>query len=146
MTARKTRPSTNAIELPRALRIGSQTRREPNGQVYATVTIHTPAASPIERVREIPSGRAGLKEVLWIRGGYGPIALRMTREYPLTGVGAGSYRILAPDYWRAMANEALPPDNAQNSRAMRPCGRPTTSRLPNPDSAPARAAAASITL
>jgi hypothetical protein len=78
------------------------------------IVMLTPAASPIERVREIPSGRAGLKEVLWIRGGYGPIALRMTREYPLTGVGAGSYRILAPDYWRAMANDVLPPDNAQN--------------------------------
>ena len=38
----------------------------------------------------------------------------MTREYPLTGVGAGSYRVLAPDYWRAMANDALPLDNAQN--------------------------------
>ena len=78
------------------------------------IVMLTPAASPIERALEIPSGRAGLKEVLWIRGGYGPIALRMTQEYPLTGVGAGSYRILAPDYWRAMANDALPPDNAQN--------------------------------
>ena len=32
----------------------------------------------------------------------------MTREYPLTGVGVGSYRILAPDYQRAIANETLP--------------------------------------
>lgn len=77
------------------------------------VVMFTPAASPIERALDIPSGRAGLKE-LWNRGGYGPIALRMTREFPLTGVGAGTYRILAPDYWRAMANDALPPDNAQN--------------------------------
>jgi hypothetical protein len=74
----------------------------------------TPAASPIERALEIPSGRAGLKELFWNRGGYGPIALQMTREFPLTGVGAGTYRILAPDYWRAMANDALPLDNAQN--------------------------------
>jgi hypothetical protein len=78
-----------------------------------SIVMLTPAASPIERALDIPSGRAGLKE-LWNRGGYGPIALRMTREFPLTGVGAGSYRILAPDYWRAMANDALPPDNAQN--------------------------------
>jgi hypothetical protein len=77
------------------------------------VMMLTPAASPIERALDIPSGRAGLKE-LWNRGGYGPIALQMTREFPLTGVGAGTYRILAPDYWRAMANDALPPDNAQN--------------------------------
>lgn len=77
------------------------------------IVMLTPAASPIERVLEIPSGRAGLKE-LWDRGGYGPIALQMVREFPFTGVGAGTYRILAPDYWRAMANDALPLDNAQN--------------------------------
>jgi len=77
------------------------------------VVMLTPAASPIERVLDMPTGRAGLKE-LWIRGGYGPIALQMTREYPLTGVGSGSYRILGPDYGRALLNDALPPDNAQN--------------------------------
>jgi hypothetical protein len=70
-------------------------------------------ASPIRRALDIPISRAGLSQ-LWNRGGYGPIALRMTREYPLTGVGVGSYRVLAPDYWRAMANDALPLDNAQN--------------------------------
>jgi hypothetical protein len=70
-------------------------------------------ANPIQRALDIPRGRAGLAE-LWNRGGYGPIALEMTREYPLTGVGAGGYRVLAPDYWRAMANDTLPLDNAQN--------------------------------
>lgn len=80
----------------------------------AAIVMLTPAASPIERaLAEIPLGRAGLR-VLWDRGGYGPIALRMTREYPLTGVGAGSYRALAPDYQRLIKDEALPPDNAQN--------------------------------
>jgi hypothetical protein len=73
----------------------------------------TETANPIRRALDIPSGRAGLV-ALWDRDGYGPIALRMTRDYPLTGVGAGSYRILAPDYWRAMANDTLPLDNAQN--------------------------------
>jgi hypothetical protein len=77
------------------------------------VVMLTPAASPIERALDMPTGRAGLKE-LWIRGGYGPIALQMTREHPLTGVGTGSYRILAPDYGRALLKDALPPDNAQN--------------------------------
>jgi O-antigen ligase/polysaccharide polymerase Wzy-like membrane protein len=77
------------------------------------VVLVTATASPIQRALDIPSGREGLAS-LWNRGGYGPIALRMTREFPLTGVGAGSYRILAPDYWRAMANDALPLDNAQN--------------------------------
>ena len=69
--------------------------------------------NPIRRALDIPSGRAGLA-ALWNRGGYGPIALQITREYPLTGVGSGSYRVLAPDYQRAMANETLPLDNAQN--------------------------------
>ncbi|MGH7554767.1 MAG: O-antigen ligase family protein, partial [Longimicrobiales bacterium] len=69
--------------------------------------------NPLQRALDIPPGRAGLAE-LWTRGGYGPIALRMTREYPLTGVGAGSYRIVAPDYARALLKDALPPDNAQN--------------------------------
>jgi hypothetical protein len=77
------------------------------------IMLATGTTSPIRRALDIPSGRAGLLE-LWNRGGYGPIALRMTREYPLTGVGEGSYRILAPDYWREMANDILPPDNAQN--------------------------------
>jgi hypothetical protein len=77
------------------------------------IALVTATTNPIERARDIPSGRAGLA-ALWDRGGYGPIALQMTREFPLTGVGAGSYRILAPDYWRAIANDALPLDNAQN--------------------------------
>ena len=77
------------------------------------VLLVTATTSPVQRALDIPPGRAGLA-ALWNRGGYGPIALRMTREFPLTGVGAGTYRILAPDYWRAMANDTLPLDNAQN--------------------------------
>jgi hypothetical protein len=83
------------------------------GLVVLAVVLIAGTASPIRRALDIPPGRAGLAK-LWNRDGYGPIALQMTREYPLTGVGAGSYRILAPDYWRAMANDALPLDNAQN--------------------------------
>jgi hypothetical protein len=78
------------------------------------VALLTSTTSPIQRARDIPSGRAGLAELLWNRGGYGQVAVRMTSEHPLTGVGAGSYRILAPDYWRAIANDKLPEDNAQN--------------------------------
>jgi len=79
----------------------------------ALLALLTSTTSPIERALDIPAGRAGLA-ALWNRGGYGPIALRMTREHPLTGVGSGSYRTLAPDYWREMADDALPLDNAQN--------------------------------
>ena len=80
--------------------------------VLAVMLLHGHGEPDPARAR-YSAGRAGLAS-LWNRGGYGPIALRMTREFPLTGVGAGSYRILAPDYWRAMANDALPLDNAQN--------------------------------
>jgi O-Antigen ligase len=83
------------------------------GLAVVTVLLIAGTANPIQRALDIPRGRAGL-ESLWDRGGYGPIALRMTREYPLTGVGAGGYRVLAPDYWRAMSNDSLPLDNAQN--------------------------------
>ena len=83
------------------------------GLAVLAVVLMAGTANPIRRALDIPPGRAGLM-FLWDRGGYGPIAVRMTREYPLTGVGAGSYRVLAPDYHRAIANEALPLDNAQN--------------------------------
>ena len=51
---------------------------------------------------------------LWTRGGYGTVATRMVRDYPLTGVGIGSFNWMAPDYWRTLANDRLPFDNAQN--------------------------------
>jgi hypothetical protein len=51
---------------------------------------------------------------LWRRGGYGTVAVRMIRDYPLTGVGIGSFNWMASDYWRLIANDRLPFDNAQN--------------------------------
>jgi hypothetical protein len=83
------------------------------GLAVLAVVLIAGTANPIQRALDVPTGRAGLMS-LWDRGGYGTIALRMTREYPLTGVGVGSYRVLAPDYWREMANDTLPLDNAQN--------------------------------
>src|SRR4029434_9498011 len=41
-------------------------------------------------------------------------ATLMVRDYPLTGVGIGSFNWMAPDYWREIANDKLPFDNAQN--------------------------------
>jgi hypothetical protein len=38
----------------------------------------------------------------------------MVRDYPLTGVGVGSFNWMAPDFWRAMTQDRLPFDNAQN--------------------------------
>ncbi|HEV8319787.1 MAG TPA: O-antigen ligase family protein [Vicinamibacterales bacterium] len=70
------------------------------------------AIGPMQRFIDTPTVNAVWS--LWSRGGYGTIALRMIREYPLTGVGVGSYHIIAPDYWRLMANNRLQFDNAQN--------------------------------
>jgi O-antigen ligase len=38
----------------------------------------------------------------------------MIRDYPLTGVGIGSFNWMATDYWRLIAHDRLPFDNAQN--------------------------------
>jgi hypothetical protein len=46
----------------------------------------------------------------WSRGAYGPTAVRLFREYPLTGTGLASYYILGQDW----SSEPLGLDNAQN--------------------------------
>jgi hypothetical protein len=78
--------------------------------VVLVLAIGAGAIGPIERIRT-----AGTPvEELWTRGGYGSVATRMVRDYPLTGVGIGSFNWIAPDYWRQIANDKLPFDNAQN--------------------------------
>jgi hypothetical protein len=79
----------------------------------AVVVWTSDAIGPLERLRETPLSRTGLRS-LWDRGGYGVIAMQMVRQYPWTGVGAGGFHVLAADYWRAMSDLALPFDNAQN--------------------------------
>jgi len=78
--------------------------------VVVVLAIGAGAIGPLERMR---TTGAPIRE-LWTRGGYGSVATRMVRDYPLTGVGIGSFNWLAPDYWRQMANDKLPFDNAQN--------------------------------
>ena len=70
------------------------------------------AIGPLQRIIEARSG-SSVRE-LWTRGGYGTVATRMVRDYPLTGVGIGTFNWMAPDYWRTIANDRLPFDNAQN--------------------------------
>ena len=79
------------------------------------VIFSTAAVGPLKRTdgTAVTPDRRGLSD-LWHRGGYGSVAVEMIGEYPLTGVGPGAYRYLAPDYWRATANSKLEPDNAQN--------------------------------
>jgi hypothetical protein len=78
--------------------------------VVLVLAIGAGAIGPLERIRT-----AGTPvQELWTRGGYGSVATRMVREYPFTGVGIGSFNWMAPDYWREIANDKLPFDNAQN--------------------------------
>jgi O-Antigen ligase len=78
--------------------------------VVLVLAIGAGAIGPLERIRT-----AGTPvQELWTRGGYGPVATHMVRDYPLTGVGIGSFNWMAPDYWRRIANDKLPFDNAQN--------------------------------
>jgi hypothetical protein len=78
--------------------------------VVLVLAIGEGAIGPLERMRDAGTS---VRE-LWTRGGYGTVAARMVRDYPLTGVGIGSFNWMAPDYWREMANDKLPFDNAQN--------------------------------
>jgi len=80
------------------------------GAIVLVLAIGASAIGPLERTR---TGSTSIRE-LWTRGGYGTVADRMIREYPLTGVGVGSFNWMAPDYWREIANDKLPFDNAQN--------------------------------
>ena len=72
------------------------------------------AIGPLQRLHELPQNAGSAIWSLWTRGGYGTVAIDMVREYPLTGVGVGTYHVIAPDYWRLHVNDALPFDNAQN--------------------------------
>ena len=78
--------------------------------VVVVLAIGAAAIGPLERMRTT----AAPVQELWTRGGYGTVATRMVRDYPLTGVGIGSFNWMAPDYWRQIANDKLPFDNAQN--------------------------------
>ena len=89
------------------------------------VLLMTASAGPLRRLfdmpgggrvpSDVPSARAFAKELLWIRGGYGPVAHQMLREYPVTGIGVGSFHFMAADYYREISrDDGLPFDNAQN--------------------------------
>ncbi len=83
--------------------------------VVAVLIAMGTAIGPLGRLLEAPGGSSdGVVASLWNRGGYGTIAMRMLRQFPLTGVGIGSYHVIAPDYWRVMTDRQLPFDNAQN--------------------------------
>jgi hypothetical protein len=80
----------------------------------ALVLVLIGIAGAIGPFRRIAAGANIPFADLWSRGGYGTVALRMIRDYPLTGVGIGSFNWMATDYWRLIAHDRLPFDNAQN--------------------------------
>ena len=81
--------------------------------VVAVIVTLAATISPVQRAVAALASEL-TPQSLWERGGYGTVAVAIVREHPLTGVGTGAYRYLAPDYWRAMADASLPLDNAQN--------------------------------
>jgi hypothetical protein len=52
-------------------------------------------------------------ELLWDRFGYGPAAIQMIREHPLSGVGLGIYHSQAHDFGELAGRTVPAPDNAQ---------------------------------
>ena len=110
-----------AIGLVRRLRVrrmvwvsGAGTLAVLMAALALTVTLSR-TTGPLERTEEF-AGRSPSQvvETLLARGRYGEIAARMIWEYPLTGVGVGTYHWLAPDYQRTTFNQGLEFDNAQN--------------------------------
>jgi hypothetical protein len=75
---------------------------------------------PVKRVRDtLPGLSTGsvrdFAVEMWNRNRYGPAATAMIRQYPLSGVGVGSFHLLVSDFAaRSSPGGGLPPDNAQN--------------------------------
>jgi hypothetical protein len=82
--------------------------------VAALVLVLIALAGAVGPVRRIVAGADVPFADLWARGGYGTVATQMLKDYPWTGVGIGSFNWLASDYWRVLAHDRLPFDNAQN--------------------------------
>ncbi|MCA1586050.1 MAG: hypothetical protein LC791_15195 [Acidobacteria bacterium] len=59
-------------------------------------------------------GATAFAGAMWERDGYGTAAVGIIREFPLTGVGPGSFPLFAPDYAFITMRKVIPPDNAQN--------------------------------
>jgi hypothetical protein len=58
--------------------------------------------------------RSLVRQVMWVRNGYGLIAAEMIREFPLVGVGVGSFHIMSSDFFVQLGRGGIAPDNAQS--------------------------------
>jgi len=73
------------------------------------------STSPLARiVASVPGGPTEIARWLWTREGYGTAAVQMIRDFPVAGVGIGTFHSIGVDYSRTVGGVALPPDNAQN--------------------------------
>ena len=76
---------------------------------------HTSTVGPIPRFKAMLAGTStdALVAEMWNRNGYGAMATRMIRDWPVTGVGVGVFNTIVIDYSKRFFHR-LPPDNAQN--------------------------------
>ena len=51
---------------------------------------------------------------MWNRNGYGAAATEAIRQFPLFGIGIGTFHSLGGDFLSAISRHPIPPDNAQN--------------------------------
>jgi hypothetical protein len=82
--------------------------------VLALLFLAAGASGPVRRLAELPDSPGQALSDVFTRGPYGTTALRIVEDYPASGVGIGSYQLIAPDYWRQLADNLLPFDTAQN--------------------------------
>lgn len=87
--------------------------------VAALGAMRPSVVGPVRRAQELlpslsgPAIRAAAWE-LWARNGYGLVAVAITRDAPLQGVGVGAFHSVGGQYAFPITGLALPADNAQN--------------------------------
>jgi O-Antigen ligase len=82
------------------------------------VASQTAVRGPIRRIYNDGLLRSGsprrIVAELWNRDEYGTVATQMIGDYPLFGIGVGSFHVMLPDYGRFLRRPLTKPDNAQN--------------------------------
>jgi hypothetical protein len=85
--------------------------------LMAGVALLPVTSGPLSRLRNtLPTWSVlGFVKEMWNRNDYGMVATHLIREFPLFGVGVGSFHGLATHYFSLLTGGGyLPPDNAQN--------------------------------
>jgi hypothetical protein len=75
---------------------------------------NTPLARLMEGMPSEAGGLATTAHHLWERGGYASVAARMVADYPWTGIGVGTFPLLARDVGVVTLAISVLGDNAQN--------------------------------